>query len=116
MSNDSFRLLVPMGALASALMVFASDSVLGQTSSAPPPDFSRAEIKTSKLAENLYRLEARGAESGVAGQGGTVGVLVGPDGVLMVDSQFAQLTDKVLAAVRQISDGPIRFLVNTHVH
>ncbi len=73
----------------------------------PPPDFSKVEIKTTKLSNNLYTLE---------GQGGTIGVLAGPDGVFMVDSQFAPLTDKIVAAVKQISDGRIRFLVNTHLH
>jgi cyclase len=70
-------------------------------------DYSKVEIKTTKVGANFYTLE---------GSGGMIGVLVGPDGVLMVDSQFAPLTDKIVAAVRQISDRPIRFLVNTHVH
>src|SRR6266478_569218 len=72
-----------------------------------PPDFGKVEIKTTKISGNFYTLE---------GQGGTIGVLAGPDGVLMVDSQFAPLTDKIVAAVRQISDGRIRFLIDTHVH
>ncbi|HEX5048993.1 MAG TPA: MBL fold metallo-hydrolase [Gammaproteobacteria bacterium] len=71
------------------------------------PDFSQVQIKTTKLAGNLYTLE---------GQGGTIGVLAGPDGVFMVDSQFAPLSEKIAAAIKQISDRPIRFLVNTHVH
>jgi cyclase len=71
------------------------------------PDFSKVEIKTTKLSPNFYTLE---------GQGGVIGVLAGPDGVLMVDSQFAPLTPKIVAAVKQISDKPIRFLINTHVH
>ncbi|WP_294537531.1 MBL fold metallo-hydrolase [uncultured Rhodoblastus sp.] len=71
------------------------------------PDFSKVEIKTTKLADNFYTLE---------GQGGTISVLTGPDGVLLVDSQFAPLTEKLVAAIRQVSDKPIRFLVNTHVH
>ena len=74
---------------------------------AQPPDFSKVEIKTTKLAPNFYVLE---------GQGGAIGVLVGPDGVFMVDSQFAPLSDKIAAAIKQISDRPIRFMVNTHVH
>ena len=74
---------------------------------AQPPDFSQVQIKTTKIAGNLYTLE---------GQGGTIGVLTGPDGVFMVDAQFAPLSDKILAAIKQISDGRIRFLVNTHVH
>ncbi|HKB13072.1 MAG TPA: MBL fold metallo-hydrolase [Vicinamibacterales bacterium] len=74
---------------------------------AQPPDFSKVEIKTTKLASNFYVLE---------GQGGAIGVLTGPDGVFMVDSQFAPLSDKIAAAIKQISDRPIRFMVNTHVH
>ena len=71
------------------------------------PDFSKIEIKTTKLADNFYTLE---------GQGGTIGVLAGPDGVFMVDAQFAPLSQKIAAAIKQVSNGPIRFLVNTHVH
>ena len=72
-----------------------------------PQDFSKVEIKTTKIAGNFYTLE---------GSGGTIGVLAGPDGVLMVDSQFAPLTEKIVAAIKQISDGRVRFLINTHVH
>jgi cyclase len=74
---------------------------------APQPDFSKVEIKTTKISNNFYTLD---------GQGGTIGVLVGPDGIFMVDSQFAPLSQKIAAAIHQISDKPIRFMVNTHVH
>ena len=74
---------------------------------APQPDFSKVEIKTTKISTNFYTLE---------GQGGTIGVLVGPEGIFMVDSQFAPLSQKIAAAIHQISDKPIRFLVDTHVH
>ena len=74
---------------------------------AAPPDYSKVEIKTTQIAPNFYTLE---------GQGGTIGVLAGPDGIFMVDGEFAPLTPKIVAAIRQISDAPIRFLVNTHVH
>ena len=74
---------------------------------AQPPDMSQVQIKATKIAGNFYTLE---------GQGGVIGVLAGPDGVLMVDSQFAPLGDKIVAAIKQISDGRIRFLINTHVH
>ena len=70
-------------------------------------DFSKVQIKTTKLADNFYTLE---------GQGGTISMLTGPDGVLLVDSQFAPLTEKLLAAIRAVSDKPVRFLINTHVH
>jgi cyclase len=48
--------------------------------------------------------------------GGTIGVLAGPDGVFMVDDEFAPLTDKIVAAIKKISNEPIKFVVNTHVH
>ena len=85
------------------MILVLSASVRGQQ----PPDFSQVQIKTTKIGGNFYTLE---------GQGGTIGVLAGPDGVLMVDAQFAPLSDKIVAAIKQISDGRIRFLVNTHVH
>jgi glyoxylase-like metal-dependent hydrolase (beta-lactamase superfamily II) len=50
------------------------------------------------------------------GAGGRIGVLAGPDGIFMVDAQYLQIGEKVLAAIRRIDQGPIRFLVNTHVH
>ena len=74
---------------------------------APQPDFSKVEIKTTKISDTFYTLE---------GQGGTIGVLVGADGIFMVDSQFAPLSQKIAAAIHQISDKPVRFMVNTHVH
>jgi len=79
----------------------------------PPPvrmpivDLDKVEIAITRVADSLYVLE---------GQGGKITVLTGPDGVLVVDSQFAQLTDKIVAAIRTFSDQPIRFLINTHVH
>jgi len=85
------------------LLVFASALAFAQTQ----PDFTATHIKTAKISENFYTLE---------GQGGAVGVLVGSDGVLMVDSQFAPLSEKMMYAIRQLTDKPVRFMVNTHVH
>jgi cyclase len=87
------------------LALLLATGIAGRAQNAP--DFSKVEIKTTKLANNFYTLE---------GQGGTIGILVGPDGVLMVDSQFAPLSQKIVAAIRQVSNQPIRFLINTHVH
>ena len=70
-------------------------------------DFSKVEIKANKIADKFYTLD---------GQGGTIGVLFGPDGVFMVDTQFAPLSEKIAAAIKQISPQPIKFVVNTHVH
>jgi len=91
------------GALAGLMLLFAPASTKAQGQQ----DFSQVQIKTTKLANNFYALD---------GQGGTIGVLAGPDGVFMVDAQFAPLSEKIMAAIKQISDGRIRFLVNTHVH
>src|SRR6202022_3635766 len=70
-------------------------------------DFSKVEIKTTKLSNNFYTLE---------GQGGTIGVLVGPDGIFRGASTVAPLPQKISAPIHQISDKPIRFMINTHVH
>jgi glyoxylase-like metal-dependent hydrolase (beta-lactamase superfamily II) len=100
--NISMRLRVAIfGPLVAGLATTAPPTVSAQQ------DFSQVQIKTTKIAGTFYTLE---------GQGGTIGVLAGPDGVLMVDSQFAPLGDKIVAAIKQISDGRIRFLINTHVH
>lgn len=89
------------------LVAVAVLAVCGYSRGQAPPDFSKVEIKTTKLANNFYTLD---------GQGGTIGVLAGPDGIFMVDDQFAPLSPKIMAAIKQISNSPIRFLVNTHVH
>ncbi len=70
-------------------------------------DFSNVEIKTTKVADGLYMLE---------GAGGNLGVSVGDDGVFLIDDQYAPLTERIVEAVRQIDDGPIRFVLNTHWH
>ena len=70
-------------------------------------DFSQVEIKTMKVTDGIYMLE---------GAGGNIGVSAGEDGVFLIDDQFAPLTEKIRAAVGEISDGPIRFVLNTHWH
>ena len=80
--------------------------------------YDKIEIKTEKIAPNLYMLSgSENVDPGHPdGAGGRIGVLAGPDGIFMVDAQYLQIGDKVLAAVRRIDPGPIRFLVNTHIH
>ena len=70
-------------------------------------NFDAVQIKTTKVAEGIYMLE---------GEGGNIGVSAGEDGVFLIDDQFAPLTPKIVAAVKAISDKPIRFLMNTHWH
>ena len=80
--------------------------------------YDKIEIKTDKVAPNLYMLSgSEGVDPGHPdGAGGRIGVLAGPDGIFMVDAQYLQVGDKVLAAIRRIDSGPIRFLVDTHIH
>ena len=92
-----------LASLAAVLALATASSALAQAT----PDFGKVQIKATQLAPDFWTLE---------GQGGTISVLAGSDGILLVDSQFAPLTDKLVAAIRQFSDKPIRFLVDTHVH
>jgi glyoxylase-like metal-dependent hydrolase (beta-lactamase superfamily II) len=72
-----------------------------------PLDFSKAEIKTTDLGDNVYMLE---------GLGGNITVAVAKDGIVMVDGQYAPMHDKIKAAIAAISNQPIKYLVNTHFH
>lgn len=75
--------------------------------SAQQQDFSAVEITTTKLSPTLYML---------VGEGGNIGVSAGPDGVYLIDDQYAPLSEKILSAVKAISDKPVRYVVNTHWH
>src|SRR5215211_4336017 len=70
-------------------------------------DYSKVEIKATKVAGNVYMLE---------GSGGNIGVSVGADGILIVDDQFAPLADKIRAALKELGQGKLRFILNTHWH
>src|SRR5579864_1013682 len=102
-TGGAFVLVAALAACLSAAAIHAQAPA--------PPDFSKVEIRTLQLAPNFYRFEAVGPALV-----GNAGILTGPDGVFMVDAQFAQLTDKLVAAIKSVSDGRIRFLVNTHHH
>src|SRR4029434_4409600 len=89
--------------VASSVVAFCAVSAYAQGA----PDFSKVEIKANRVTDKFYTLD---------GQGGTIGVLFGPDGVFMVDTQFAPLSDKIVAAIKRLTPQPIKFVVNTHVH
>ena len=90
----------------------ASGRMSAQAPAAAPPDYSKVEIQTTQLAPNFYRFEAVGPVLV-----GNAGAFTGPDGVFLVDAMFAQLNDKLVAAIKKVQpDGRIRFLVNTHHH
>jgi len=90
-----------LAALAASTMLFTGAAY------AQGVDFSKVEIKTTDLGNKTYMLE---------GQGGNITVAVGSDGIIMVDTQFAPLSDKIKAAVKAISPLPIKYIVNTHFH
>jgi cyclase len=70
-------------------------------------DFSKVRIKVTKAAGNVYVLE---------GAVGNIGASVGEDGIVIVDNQYARLTDKIQAALKGITDKPVRFIINTHYY
>ncbi len=70
-------------------------------------DFSKVQIKVTKVAGTVYMLE---------GSGGNIGVSVGMDGIVLVDDQFAPLAPKIREALKTITDKPIKFVLNTHFH
>jgi cyclase len=81
----------------------------GASSWAQDQDFSKVEIKVTKVSGNIYMLE---------GAGGNIAASVGDDGIVIVDDQFAPLADKIQAALKnlKITDKPVRFVINTHYH
>ena len=89
-----------------SLVLFLSSLTLASSVFAQQ-DFSSVEIIPRYVAGSVYYLE---------GRGGNIGLSIGEDGIIMIDDQFAPLTEKIVAAIRSLSDGEIRFLINTHVH
>jgi glyoxylase-like metal-dependent hydrolase (beta-lactamase superfamily II) len=92
-----------IGWIGAALLALAATPANAQGQ----PDFSKVEIKTTPLASGVYMLE---------GQGGNITVAVTSDGIIMVDDEFAPLSEKIKAAIAAVNPGKIRYLINTHHH
>src|SRR5271154_668375 len=93
-----------------AVIALLSAALLhGPAARAQQGDFSKVQIKTTKVSGNIYMLE---------GAGGNIAASVGEDGIVIVDDQFAPLADKIQAALKdlKITDKPVRFVINTHYH
>lgn len=90
-----------------AVLLYACVIGLAGLAPAQDQDFSKVEIKVTKIAGTVYMLE---------GEGGNIGASVGDDGIVIVDDQFAPLADKIQAALKGITDKPVRFVINTHYH
>jgi len=89
------------------LLVLVAVVGLGALARAQERDLSDVDIDINKITDQVYWLE---------GAGGNIGLLTGPDGVLLIDDQFAQLTDKINASVAEVSTKPVRYILNTHFH
>jgi glyoxylase-like metal-dependent hydrolase (beta-lactamase superfamily II) len=93
-----------------AVAVFAGTALIyGPLAIAQQTDFSKVQIKATKVSGNIYMLE---------GAGGNIAASVGEDGIVIVDDQFAPLAAKIQAALKdlKITDKPVRFVINTHYH
>jgi cyclase len=77
------------------------------TALAQQPNYDTVRIRPVQVSNNLYFLK---------GSGGNIGVLIGNDGTLMIDDQFAPLSNKINGAIKTLSAGEIKFLINTHLH
>jgi len=90
-----------------ALAALAATTALFVTAANAQQDLSKVEIKTTDLGNKTYRLE---------GAGGNITIAVGTDGLIMVDTQFAPLSDKIKAAIKAISPLPVKYAILTHFH
>ncbi len=88
-------------------MVATALVLLSFAAAAQDQDFSKVEMKVVKVSGNVYMLQ---------GSGGNIGASVGEDGIVIVDDEFAPLADKIRAALKGITDKPVRFVINTHWH
>jgi len=99
-----------MGRLGICVVLLAAMMAVGQAAQAQQDrDFSKVQIKVTKVSGNIYMLE---------GEGGNIAASVGEDGIVLVDDQFAPLAEKIQAALKNlgITDKPVRFVINTHYH
>jgi cyclase len=94
-------------AAAALSMIVVAGAAAPTARAQPAIDFENAKIEVFPVRDNVYML---------VGPIGNSTVQVGDDGVLVVDTQFAELSDKILAAIRTLSSRPLRYVVNTHAH
>jgi cyclase len=92
-----------------AVLALASLLIAPLSLRAQDEDFSKVQIKVTKVSGNIYMLE---------GAGGNIAASVGDDGIVIVDDEFAPLAEKIAAALKNlgITDKPVRFVLNTHYH
>ena len=101
------KILFSIAALISSVSLASAHVNLIKGNHASSNNQQDVVIKTEKVAGNVYVL---------FGQGGNIGVLVGKDGILMIDDQFERIADKIKAALKELGSDKPRFLFNTHWH
>jgi len=89
------------------MLSLATCACLPIAAGAQQQDFSKVEVKVSKVAGSIYMLQ---------GAGGNIGVSIGEDGIVIVDDDYAPMAPKITAALKGITDKPLRFIINTHYH
>ena len=102
----ALRRTLPHGSIAAALSIALGLSNVAHAQQ-PGTDFSRVEIKTTALGHDAYMLE---------GQGGNITVTVARDGIVLVDTEYLPLHDRIRAAIAKVSSAPIRYAIDTHFH
>lgn len=103
-------------ALCGASSLFAQQPPQQQRGQVRPIDPSKAEIKIQKLSSNVYMLQAVGVNGATGNFGGNISAFVGDDGIVLVDAGFFNMESKLEAALRTISDKPVKYVLNTHWH
>jgi glyoxylase-like metal-dependent hydrolase (beta-lactamase superfamily II) len=94
----------------SLITLVATLECAGWAQQAPPAqqqNFDNVQIQVVPVQKNIYMLQ---------GSGGNITVQVGQDGVLMVDTEFGPLAPKIMAEIRKLSQGHVRYIINTHLH
>jgi cyclase len=104
---ERFTRVWALGAAFACSCLFSAAALSRPAEHIELPDWSKTPVEDRNLGSGIHMLESFG---------GNIGVLVGDDGVLLVDAEWPQLHDKLIAAVARISPKPIRYLVNTHWH
>jgi cyclase len=101
--RGAMRKTVVLSVVCSLLFVISAVSL----AQAQGQDLSKVEIKVHKITDHVYMLE---------GAGGNIGASVGEDGIVVIDDEFLPLADKIEAALKGITDKPVKFVINTHWH
>jgi cyclase len=109
MCNKKERRIRMRGLLVSSMLVGVMALARSTARAGQGQDFSKVEIKATKVAGNIYMLQ---------GAGGNIAASIGNDGIVIVDDQFAPLAEKIQASLKSlgITDKPVRFVINTHYH